>query len=298
MSEIEMTREQMEEALMNDEFPQEETIEAPEVAAEPSAEEEKPPEQPEISIEELKSRFAKMEEELSHKTGALAEEREKRRERDNQYNLMFEAIQQARERKVQEQQYQVPADDGDYSEYSEFFNAWEKKYGAGLGQAIQRLSQLEEMFQANYAIQEQTRTFAQKSQAFASTAADYDNAMQFLVDRVRQEADLFITDPNQKQQYIQSKAQQMIYYDPEKLYAYAKLQGYVGQEPTKETPTTNAPLQVVDKAKPKSLASVSGATGTMPDSWQSKAHKVVGASMEELEKIPLAELDNLLKQMK
>lgn len=294
-SEIDMTREQMEEALMKDEFPQEETIEAPEVAAEPAIEGEQPPAEPEISIEELRSRLARMEEELSHKTGALAEERDKRRERENQYNLMFEAIQQARERKAQEQEYQQS---DDYNEYGDFFQAWEKKYGPGLGQAMQRLAQLEEMFQTNYAIQEQTREFAQKSQAFASTAADYDNAMQFLVDRVRQEADLFITDPNQKQQYIQSKARQMIYYDPEKLYAYAKLQGYASPETPKDAPDQPVQLRSSEKAKPKSLASVSGATGAMPDSWQSKAHKVIGASMEELEKIPLAELDNLLKQMK
>lgn len=294
----ELTREEMEKQLMQGEFAEDEELEEPLAPPESPETEVAEPEEaaPEISFDELRERLSKLETELEHRSGALAEERDKRRNLQNQHDVMMEAIREARERQAQQVQSQPQTEEDEV--YNEYIQAWEKKYREPLEALLNRINGLEqfkEMVQTTYQMQAQTQSFASASQKFAQANPDYDEAMTYLVDRVRQEADIFYSDPQQKEQFVQYKANQMIYYPPEQLYKYAQYQGYT---PKQGQPQPSGNTGKPGQPKPKSLAAVAGATGNVPSNWQAKAQKVVDASYQDLANLPIEELDNLLKSMK
>lgn len=299
MTPEELSREEMEEQLRagvfeepQEEAPEEEDAEAR--GAEPHEEgESEPPEPP--SMEELQERLTKLEEELGHKTGALAEERDRRRTVEGQHAMLMEAIQQARERAGQQPQpqQQQQVDDSEFEEYQDYLNAVEKKFGPVVRGIYERQQQMEQYLAQQYQAQNQVQTFAQESQRFAQEHADYNDALQFLVDKARKRATLFTQDPEQVNYAVAQAAQQLMYYQPAQLYQLAHVEGY---SPRQEK-TSTKPQAAQARKQPKSLGAIPGATGNLPDSFQTKAQKVVDASFRDLEKIPVEELDALLKSM-
>lgn len=282
----EINDENLEEALKTGEF--EGLEEEPSTAefAEEEASEEVAEELP--SLDELQERLAKLEEELRHKTGALAEERDRRRTVEGQHAMLMDAIKEARERAAAQMQPAIPQEEYD-EEYRDYLQAVEKRFGPLISQIIDRQSQLEQYLQQQFMTQHQAQTFAHQSQAFKAKAPDYEEALKYLIDKARQRASVFYQDQAQIDQAVALHTNQLIQFSPEQLYNLAKIEGYQ-QKASDAGRQKSAPKQT------KSLASIAGAAGGL-DNLKTKAHKLAEASLKELESIPAEELDAILKSI-
>lgn len=281
----------MEEQLMGGE-------ELPESPPEELTEETPAEEAPALpSFEEMQARLAELEKEVGNKTAALSEERDRRKISEGQYAQVMDYLKEARDRvAMQSQQAAAPEDDEIPEEYQDILKAWEKKYGSQVGQVFERLQQVEQFLQQGYQIQERARQFATQSQQFKQKQGDYDQAMNFLVDRVRQRAAIFVPDDQMREQVVAHEAQVLMQYSPEQLYQLAKLDGYQPQAPAQPNPNSGLPKQSV-QTRPKSLASMPGASGVLPESFMGKAQSMISSTFKDIEKIPLEELDKLLKNI-
>lgn len=295
MSPEELSREQMEEQLMKGEFEEiaPESPETPETA-------EASVETPVPSFEELQQRLSALEEQLTQKedeirqkAGALSEERDRRRGIEGNYAQLMDYIQEARNRASEQSPTESTEDLGEYEEY---LQAVEKRFGPAIRQMAERQSQLEQALSQQYQMQQQVQQFQSQSQEFLSKKPDYHEAMNFLITRVRARAGLFYPDQQQRETIVAQEAQRLVQFSPEQLYNLAVVDGYAPQQDQTAPPAApkinNPPMQ-----RPKSLATVPGATGLLPDSVEGKAAKVIDASFADLQKIPLEELDNILKSM-
>jgi hypothetical protein len=290
----EISREQLEEQLMAGvtEEAQPETIQD-EVVPKDVVETPQEEVQAASSLEELQTRLAEMEDQLRQKSGALSEERDRRRVSEGQYAQVMDYIQEARQRQAQAQSQQSqPMDDDEYADY---LRAWEQRYGPQVGQVVERLNNLETMLAQKQQVQQQAQVFASQSKEYAKSNPEYDKAMGFLVDRINQRLSIFLPDQEQRQALVAQEATKLMYYQPDQLYKLAQVEGYApssngqGQQAAGQRPTPE---------RPKSIAGIPGATGSLPASLESQAKTAISASIKDLDKIPLEDLDKILKNLR
>lgn len=288
MSDDELSREQLEEQLMAGEYEEGEEGVEEEVRVEPEVQAE------EVNLDEMQERIRNLEQEISSRTAAMHEERDRRRVIEGQHAQLMDYLREARERAGQAQVR--PEESYEDDEYGDFIKAWERRYGEPLRVAMDRLHQLEQYFQGQQTYHNQAQQFAMQSQQFKQQHDDYEDAVAFLINKARRRAEIFIPDASQREQVVQHEVQRLMYFTPEKLYSLAKEDGYSprGSEQAPASPGGNAkPVG----GRPKSLGAIPGGSGEVPLGWEAKAQKVIDANFDELSKLPLEELDRILKKV-
>jgi len=288
--EKDLTREEMEAALMGTEVQEPDEPEVTEPVLDTEA-----PETPEESagptIQELQEKLSKLEAENESRRRAIEEERTRRKGSEDTLRLLLDRLETAKQAPAAPQEEDIPD---------------EEKYVAQLiakyaGPHIQRLQQMEQQMQASTQQQRMMSDYQVKLNSYVKTNPDFNNAVQFFGQRIRDRAALLFPDDYQNQvNYVNSQVMAAHSVEPATLYEYVvKTEGYNPQSNTNVAQPAQPAAQPAQTRPVKSLSNVAGGTPGTRESLQARAERLLNAEsgFEGLMKADRNELEDLLKEI-
>ena len=293
----------LEAQLMGGEIEDEDEKPGESLTPEVKAEAGEPEAAPEETIEQIRERLAKVEEERGNLERAMREEREAKKTSERTLQALVERLESVQQERQAQPEVKV-AEPPNREDDPAGFLAWQNE------QTIARLDNIEKRYQQESKVSKEqaeanrfVTTFQTQLDQYAAQVPDYNDAAAFLGEhRDKELQSLGIYDPQQRQEMLRQDAYQIGAHamqqgkNPgEMFYALAKLRGYQG----KKADTVTTQPAVADKPKVKSLSDISGSAPGNKESLQARAERILAATnLKDVLALNADDMEKLLKEVR
>lgn len=298
----EPNREELEAQLLGGEIQagEVEGLEAPVETPAPKEVEAKEPEVvQEDTLDQVRERLAKAEEERSNYQRAMQEEREAKKVSDRTLQTLVERLENfQKEKEVTAPVERTPVYEEDPAAYLKWQN---DQILADRRKEVAERQQQEQYNTQNQHVQQLQRAVKEGINQYADQTPDYNDAAKFLVEsRIRELEIMGIHDKKEQMQTLTQEELQVGTYalqrglsPGELVYNLAKSRGYQRQNPVGQNSTGT----ITNKPQVKSLSNISGSPSGNKESLQARAERILAATnLKDTLAINADDLEKLLKE--